>query len=360
MLLMVLWLSLSYSIFSLVILLSLLIFISIKQIELKSTAVYYLLVVIVTIIFWVIGDLMQIIYSDLDNINLVLFFSRFATISSMFAMISTILFARVLTARRTLNSPTVAIAFAVFGGVIALTVSSAYRVIEPPKPVEFYKTEADLVWTILDAFMVLFAGGVFLRYLFRQRKIVLRRYLPVINTMIIGVIIAFFLSAVLYAIYAIGFVVPLLHLELVSASIGALIIGVAMIRGGTEAVYYSSRVFSLHIFENTGISHFACVFQTGYSLDDNLISGVAAAIASFAKELIGKEVFPREIDLGDYSLLLAKRGNLICLITAEFPTAHLRQTLENIIESYEPKMTQQEICDMVESYISFEPRVIIH
>ena len=223
------WLSFSYSIFSLIVLFVLLIMIGKRQLELRCTAVYYLLIVILSIALWVVGDLLQIIYSDLGNKSAVLIFSRFATISSMVAMVSTILFARVLTARRTLNSITVVIAFIIFGGVVALTLSSAYRVIEPPKDVDFYKTDADIIWVILDAMMVLYAGGVFLHYLFRQRKIVQNRYIPVINIMITGVIIAFFVSAILYAIYAVGFVVPLLHLELVSASIGAMIIGIAML-----------------------------------------------------------------------------------------------------------------------------------
>ena len=115
-----------------------------------------------------------------------------------------------------------------------------------------------------------------------------------------------------------------------------------------------------HIFDDTGISHYACVFQSGYMVDENLISGVASAIAAFAKELIGKDVFPREIDLGNYSLLLAKRKNCICLITAEFPTAHLRQSLENIIEAYDPEMTQKQVSDLVENYMSFEPRVLVY
>ncbi|MHA1205326.1 MAG: hypothetical protein ACTSRR_01300 [Candidatus Heimdallarchaeaceae archaeon] len=178
--------------------------------------------------------------------------------------------------------------------------------------------------------------------------------------MSIGVIIAFFVSTILYTIYAIWFIVPLLHLELVSASLGAIIIGIAMIKRGKEAIYYSSRVFSLHNFDEIGISYYASVFQAGYIVDEQLISGVASAIVTFAKELIEKEVFPREIDLDDYSLLIAKKGNIIILISVEYPTAHLRQTMNNIIEKFRMYMSEEEIGKLVENYICFEPRKLVY
>lgn len=346
--------------FSLIILTMFLIVIIIKQLELRCTAVYFLIMIIVSIIGWIVGDMLQIIFSSLENKELVLLFSRIATISSMIAMISTVLFARVLTARQTLNSTIVIIAFMLFSAVVALTLSSSYKVIDPPKDVEFYKTEAELLWVIFDGVLVIFAGSVFLYYLIRQRKIVQKRYLPVLTLMSVGVIIAFFVSTILYTIYAIWFIVPLLHLELVSASLGAIIIGIAMIKGGKEAIYYSSRVFSLHIFDEVGISYYASVFQAGYIVDEQLISGVASAIISFAKELIGKEVFPREIDLDDYSLLLAKKDNIIILISVEYPTAHLRQTMNNIIEKFSMDMSEEEIGNLVENYICFEPRKLVH
>jgi len=177
------WLSLFYSILSLVILIAFLAVIIIKQLELRCTAVYFLIIVIVSIIGWVLGDMLQIVFSSLENRGLVLIFSRLATISSMIAMISTVLFARVLTARQTLNSTTVIIAFVMFSAVVALTLSSSYRVIDPPKEVEFYKTEAELLWVILDGGMVIFAGSIFLYYLVRQRKIVQNKYLPVLTLM---------------------------------------------------------------------------------------------------------------------------------------------------------------------------------
>ncbi|MHA1205327.1 MAG: hypothetical protein ACTSRR_01305 [Candidatus Heimdallarchaeaceae archaeon] len=126
-----------------------------------------------------VGDMLQIIFSSLENKDLVLLFSRIATISRLIAMISTVLFARVLTARQTLNSTIVIIAFMLFSAVVALTLSSSYKVINPPKDVEFYKTEAELLWVIFDGGLVIFAGSVFLYYLVRQRKIVQKRYLLV-------------------------------------------------------------------------------------------------------------------------------------------------------------------------------------
>ncbi len=353
-----LWISLIYAIVSMVILLIILALVVWKQITLKSSAVYYLIVLIITIIGWAFGDMMQIIYSAQDSREGVLFFSRFATISSMIAMLSTVLFARVLTARRTLNSLTVAIAFLLFGAVVALTLGSGYTVLDPIDDVPFYKTEADFIWVILDALMVLYAGSLFLYYLIRQQKIVDKKFKGVLKLMMVGVIIAFFVSAGLYTIYAFFFVVETLHLEMVSAAIGAFLIGIAILKGGKEALYYSSRVYSLHIFTEDGIGVYAGVFQSGYLPDEQLISGVAAAISTFAAELIGQDVFPKEVDLGNYSLMLEKKGKYLCLVSSESPTAHLRENLKRIVEDFEESMSTKEISDLVERNISYVPRVL--
>ncbi len=355
--------SLIYSAISLCIIIAMIVIVFIRQYELASSAVYFMLGILFGIAGWIIGDMLQIIFSKEGNEIVVLVFSAIATISSMLAMGSTVLFARVLSARRTLNSKTVVVGSILFGATVFLTLTAgypnaadkfvSYTVLPYDSTLEFIKTEAHLIWVICDAAMVLFAGGSLVWYLSRQYRFVEDRHKKILAFMIAGTIIAFIVSAVLYSIFTITGIRATLHLELISASIGAAMIGIGMILGGKRALYGSSRVYSVHVFSNSGLSIYAGLFEGKYDVNEHLISGVATAISNFAGQLIGKDVVPREIDLGDYSLMLEEKGDFIGFIICEHPSVMIRQGLKNIMKNFDPNMSIEDISGFVDDFLPY-------
>ncbi|MCE7743283.1 MAG: hypothetical protein GOP50_12605 [Candidatus Heimdallarchaeota archaeon] len=362
--------SLIYAAVSLCIIIAMIVIVFKRQYELASSAVYFMLGILFGIAGWIIGDMFQIIFSKPGNEVVVLVFSVIATISSMLAMGSTVLFARVLSARRTLNSKTVVVGSILFGATVFLTLTAGY-----PNTVDnfisytvnstdyatldFIVTEAHFIWIICDAAMVLYAGGTLVWYLSRQYRFVEEKHKKILAFMIAGTIIAFIVSAVLYSLYAFAKIKATLHLELVSASIGAAMIGIGMIVGGKRALYGSSRVYSVHVFSKSGLSIYAGLFEGKYDVNEHLISGVATAISNFAGQLIGKDVVPREIDLGDYSLMLEEKGEYIGFIICEFPSVMIRQGLKNIMKNFDPEMSIDDISEFVDDYLPYgKPNVM--
>lgn len=356
--------SIIYAAISLCIIIAMIVIVFIKQYELASSAVYFMLGILFGIAGWIIGDMFQIIFSKPGNEKIVLVFSAIATISSMFAMGSTVLFARVLSARRTLNSKTVVIGSILFGATVFLTLTAgypnsatkyiSYSVLPYGEGgLDFIKTEANIIWVITDAAMVLFAGGTMTWYLSRQYRFVEDKHKKILAFMIAGTIIAFIVSAILYSIFAITAEAVTLHLELISASIGAAMIGIGMILGGKRALYGSSRVYSVHIFDNSGLSIFAGLFEGKYDVNEHLISGVATAISNFAGQLIGKDVVPREIDLDEYSLMLEEKDDYIGFIICEHPSVMIRQGLKNIMKNFDPTMNIDEISEFVDDFLPY-------
>ncbi|MCG3224587.1 MAG: hypothetical protein H7647_08990, partial [Candidatus Heimdallarchaeota archaeon] len=306
--------SLVYAAISLTIIIAMIIVVIWKQFELASSSVYFMLGILVGIAGWIIGDMMQIFLSIDTGTNYtyepwVLIFSQFATICNMVAMISTVLFARVLSARETLNSKAVAIAFTLIGAVVFMTLAGGfdpengsrlwtYTVQPYDASLDFIVTTASLWWTIADASMVLFAGGIMMWYLYRQRRFVEDKHKKIITFMMVGTFFAFIASAIIYSFYAINPHVfsVVLHLELITAAIGAAMIGIGMIWGGKQVLYGSSRVYSVHIFDEGGLSLYAGLLGAAeYDVNEHLISGVATAISNFTSQLVGKDIVPYEI-----------------------------------------------------------------
>ena len=363
--------SLVYALVSLVIIIAMIAVVIWKQFELASSSVYFMLGILVGIAGWIIGDMMQIILSKSGLEMWVLIFSQFATISSMVAMVSTVLFARVLSARETLNSKTVAVAFTIFGAVVFMTLAGGYPLevgklwtytVQPyDTTLDFTVTTASILWMIADGGMVLFAGGTLMWYLYRQKKFVEDRHKKIINFMMIGTFIAFIASAIIYSFYAINPIVfsAVLHLELITAAIGATMIGIGMIWGGKRVLYASSRVYSVHIFDTGGLSLYAGLFAAEYDVNEHLISGVATAISNFAGQLVGKDVIPYEIELGDYALMLEQKDEYIGFTICEFPSAQVRAGLKNIMDDFDPKMNNDEISDIIDRVMPYgKPRVM--
>ncbi|MCG3215447.1 MAG: hypothetical protein KAS63_01945 [Candidatus Heimdallarchaeota archaeon] len=66
----------------------------IKQNSISSTAFYYFTIAIISLIGWVLGDMLQVYFSQINRVKAIRVASQFATISSMVAMIAIILFTR--------------------------------------------------------------------------------------------------------------------------------------------------------------------------------------------------------------------------------------------------------------------------
>ena len=281
--------SIVYAVISLVIIIAMVIVVIWKQFELASLSVYFMLGILVGIAGWIIGDMMQIILSRPSATDIyepwVLIFSQFATICNMVAMISTVLFARVLSSRETLNSKSVAFAFALFGAVVLMTLAGGYphndnqlwtyTVLEYNPALDFTVTTASVLWMVADGVLVLFAGGYLMWYLYRQRRFVEDRHKKIITFMMVGTFLAFIVSIIIYAFYAISPQIfsAILHLELITAAVGASMIGIGMIWGGKQVLYGSSRVYSVHIFDEGGLSLYAGLLGAAeYDVNEHLIS----------------------------------------------------------------------------------------
>ncbi len=368
--------SIIYAVISLVIIIAMIVVVIWKQFELAFSSVYFMLGILVGIAGWIIGDMMQIILSRPSTTDIfepwVLVFSQFATICNMVAMISTILFARVLSSRETLNSKTVAFGFALFGAVVLMTLAGGYphtgnelwtyTVLEYNPALDFTVTTASILWMIADGVMVLFAGGTLMWYLYRQRRFIEDRHKKIITFMMIGTFFAFIVSMIIYAFYALAPEIfsSILHLELITAAVGASMIGIGMIWGGKQVLYGSSRVYSVHIFNEGGLSLYAGLLSAAeYDVNEHLISGVATAISNFTGQLVGKDIVPYEIELGDYALMLEQKEEFIGFIICEFPSAQVRAGLKNIMNDFNPKMGNDEISEIIDGYMPYgKPRVM--
>ena len=82
-------------------------------------------------------------------------------------------------------------------------------------------------------------------------------------------------------------------------------------------------------------------------------AAVATAIATFASEIVGEEVFPREIDLGEYSLILDKRGKFAGFIACKYPTNQIHRGLDQIMAHYKPDMEYDEISKLIDNYLPY-------
>jgi hypothetical protein len=96
-----------------------------------------------------------------------------------------------------------------------------------------------------------------------------------------------------------------------------------------------------------------------YDVNEHLISGVATAISNFTSQLVGKDIVPYEIELGDYAMMLEPKGEYIGFIICEFPSAQVRAGLKNIMNDFDPKMGTDEISSLIDGYMPYgKPRVM--
>jgi hypothetical protein len=301
--------------------------------------------------------MMQTIFSSQDNPEMVLFFSRIGTISAMTLMVATVLYTQVLTKRRTMDSTAVATISFLFGGTVALTLIPSYKV-RKAEDIDFYFTDVEPLWIILNGLAILVAAISFLRYLWGVRKRVIEEEKRIVNIMILGIGLAYLGPLVPFVINALYSPTSTIHLEVLIGSIGITIFVLALYKGGRHGMYYSSNVISIHIVDAKKKGIYSAVFETGKCKDEYLVSGITTGIAKFGEELIGKEILPQEVDLGRSSLIIEREGEHACIVNSEEPTHHLQRITKSIIEKYQKNSTTEEISELVEKYIGMKPIVI--
>ncbi len=348
-------LSLIYSSISLVIMLFGIITIIVKQWSLKSSAVYYFLSLEIFIAIWVIAGILQIIFSNPSDNSLTLIFVQIGIIANGFAMICSVLFASSLSGLKPIKQVALYIVFLLFGGVFGITFSQGVFKVEYDSTLDVAKSSTNIIWIICLAGGVVLAGTFFLWHLIRQRSIVNKKYKRGINFLIAGVIVAFYASILVYALRFIFVDLQkvLLHSELITTSVGTALITAGMIIGGKTALYGSSQVISINIYNDIGLNLYQGIFETPHKMNEHLISGVATAIATFASELVGEEVFPRAIDLGEYSLILDKRGKYAGFIACKYPTSLIHRGLDQVMSNYKPDMEHEEISKLIDDYLPY-------
>ncbi len=361
------WVSYSIGIVSLLILALASILVVGKQIRTSSRAVYYFLGLIVGIMGWIIGNILVVHFSQLSTElakNQALLWSRFATISSMIGMVSIIFFVRMISKKSVYTPFILSIASFLFGGVIGLTLSKDYKVVQ--KLIEsggyfFYIAETSITWVIFDTALPLFAGTIFLIYLIKQRNFTEKKYRKTIDIMILGVVIAFFISAFMFAIrktlYAITGKIMLLHMEYIPVAFGSLIISISIYLGGIEAFFYSTEVHAIFIFKNDGTSIYAASAKRKITVGGHSVLGVIAAFSEFAGELSGVKVYPKEIDLGDNYLMIESYEKHVCFVSSRFSTYYLRQATKNLLTNLTDNLKEAEISSLVEQFFAFKPIV---
>jgi len=348
-------LSLTYSSISLAIMLTGIITIIVKQWSLKSSAVYYFLGLEVLIAIWIIAGILQIIFSNPTDNSLTLIFVQMGIIANGLAMICSVLFASSLSGLVPIKQVALYVVFLLFGGVFGITLSQDVFKVEYDSTLDVAKSTTNIVWIICLAGGVVLAGTFFLWHLIRQRSIVNQKYKMGLNFLIAGVIVAFYASILVYAL-RFAFVdlqKVLLHSELITTSIGTALITAGMLIGGKTALYGSSQVISINIYNDIGLNLYQGYFETPHKINEHLISGVATAIATFASEIVGEEVFPREIDLGEYSLILDKRGKFAGFIACKYPTNQIHRGLDQIMTHYKPDMEYDEISKLIDNYLPY-------
>ncbi len=348
-------LSIIYSSISLALLLVSIITLVIKQWSLKSPPVFYFLGLEGFIAIWVICGLLQVIFSNPADQTLPTIFITIGIIANGLAMISTGLFASSLSGEIPLKQTALLFIFSLIGGVIAVTLSRDVFKVTYDSTLDISKSSANYVWLACLAGGVILAGSFLMWHVIRQKRIITQKHKLSINFILAGVVIAFYGSIVLYAVRYLTHVKMFLHLELVSTSIGTFLITVGMLIGGKTALYGTSRVISINIYDDTGINRFQGFFIKRHSMNQHLVAGVASAIATFASEIIGEEVFPREIDLGDYSLILVKEGKFVGFIACKYPSYQIHTGLRRIMKNYKPKMTFKEIVKLIDNFLPYGP-----
>ncbi len=102
-----------------------------------------------------------------------------------------------------------------------------------------------------------------------------------------------------------------------------------------------------------GLNLYQGFFKTTHKINEHLVSGIATAIAAFATEIIGEEVFPREIDLGEYSLILDKPGKFAGFIACKFPSSQIHQGLKRVMANYQPEMGFDEVSKIIADYLPY-------
>ena len=348
-------LSIIYSSISLAIVIVCIIIVIVKQWSLRSAPMYYFLGLEVFIGIWILCGLLQVILSNPSDNTLSLIFIRIGVIANGLAMISTILFAHSLSKRIPLRRITFYIVFMVVGGVIAITFSNDVFTAVYDVNLEVTKSQTNLVWIICLAASVVLSGTFFLWHLIRQLSIVDDRFVLSTNFMMSGVVIAFYASIAIYALrFAIADVQKaLFQAELVTTSIGSALLAVGMILGGKTALYGSSEVISINIYNEHGLNLYQGFFSTTHKMNEHLISGVATAIAAFATEIIGEEVFPREIDLGEYSLILNQQGKYAGFIACKYPTEQIHHGLKRVMENFTEEMKYEQVSKVIDKCLPY-------
>lgn len=348
-------LSITYSSISLAIIIASITTIIVKQWSLQSSAVYYFLSLEVLIAVWIIAGILQIIFSNPVDTRLSFIFSIIGVIANGLAMICSVLFASSLSGLIPLKQVALYVVFLLFGGVFGLTLSSEVYAVEYDSTLDFSKATANVIWIICLAGGVIIAGTFFLWHLVRQRSIVDQKHKMSTSFMIADVIVAFYASILVYALRFVseGFSKAFLHSELITTSIGTALITVGMIFGGKTALYGSSQVISINIYNEHGLNLYQGFFKTTHKINEHLVSGIATAIAAFATEIIGEEVFPREIDLGEYSLILDKPGKFAGFIACKYPSSQIHQGLKRVMTHYQHGMEYDEISKIIDDYLPY-------
>ncbi|HUT79721.1 MAG TPA: hypothetical protein VMZ29_00850 [Candidatus Bathyarchaeia archaeon] len=326
----------------------------VKQWSLKSSAVYFFLGLMILLGFWILSDMLQVITSKPGDTTLPYIFAISSTLSNALAMICSILFANSLSGQVPIKRFAVYLVFLLMGGVIALTLSPAVFSVNYDNELDYAKSSANIAWIVCLSLGVIISGSFFLIHLIRQHKIVNKKHRKSTNFMIAGVIIAFYGSILFYALrYIIIFQKAFLHAELVSTSIGVGFMAIGMLLGGKIALYGSSQVISINIYNEHGLNLYQGFFTAVHSINEHLVSGLATAIAAFASEIIGEDVFPRELDLGNYSLILNKQKSYVGFICCKYPTFHIHYGLKKVMSNFDPDMTYDELGKIIDSFLPY-------
>jgi hypothetical protein len=251
-----------------------------------------------------------------------------------------------------------------FGGVFGLTISGDYNVVH--KLVEtgnyyFFIAETSITWVIFDTALPLFAGIYFLIYLVRQKNFAEEKHRRVLEIMTAGVIIAFFMTPLVFAarkfIYAVNGKIMLLHMEYIPLAVGALIISISIYLGGIEAFFYSTEVHAIFIFRNDGTLVYSASSKKKLTLGGHSVLGVISAFSEFAGELVGVKVYPKEIDLKENCLMIETYEKYVCFLSSSYSTFYLRQATKNLLTNLSDNQSEDEISALVEKYFAFKPKV---
>ncbi|MBN1330873.1 MAG: hypothetical protein JXA54_15480 [Candidatus Heimdallarchaeota archaeon] len=348
------YLSLIYGLVSFIIIIVCIVIIIVKQWSLKSSAVYYFLGLMILLGLWILSDLLQVITSKPGDTTLPYIFAICSTITNALAMICSILFANSLSGQLPIKRFAVYLVFFLMGGVIALTFSPTVFSVSYNSDLDYVKSSANIIWIICLTLGVITSGTFFLIHLIRQHKIINKKHKISINFLIAGVVIAFYGSIVFYALrYILVLQSSFLHAELISTSIGVSLMAIGMILGGKTALYGSSQVISINIYNEHGLNLYQGFFTKIHSINEHLVSGLATAISAFASEIIGEDVFPREVDLGNYSLILYKQKSFVGFICCKYPTFHIHYGLKKVMNSFDPDMTYNEVAKIINNFLPY-------